>query len=192
MKTYTKDELGKILADHKLYLDGNGGKRANLSGSDLRGSNLSDSNLRGSDLSGSNLSGINLSHSNLSDSDLSGSDLSGSDLSHSNLRHSNLRHSNLSGSNMSYSDLRSSNLRGTGLLIVTTSYAAICYPDGRLRYGCEERKMDAWLKICDERSRYHHAEDPDRYANEIRAIIDMYRCCSTRTDEQSPAPRKTL
>ena len=160
MKTYTKDELGKILADHKLYLDGNGGKRANLSGS--------------------NLSHSDLSHSNLSDSDLCSSNLRGIDLSHSNM----------SGSDMRDSDLRNSNLRGTGLLIVTTSYAAIGYPDGRLRYGCEERQMDEWLKICDERARYHHAEDPDRYANEIRSIIDMYRCCSTRTAPGSTGPSR--
>jgi hypothetical protein len=35
-----KEKLEKILADHKLWLEGKGGERANLSYADLRGANL--------------------------------------------------------------------------------------------------------------------------------------------------------
>jgi len=69
-------DLKEVLRKHELWFRGEkGGKRANLSGSDLRDS----------DLSGSNLSYSNLSYSLLSGSDLSGSNLSGSDLRDSNL-----------------------------------------------------------------------------------------------------------
>ena len=116
----TSEKLAEILENHKKWLNGEGGERAdlsgsNLSGSDLSGSNLIGSNLIGSNLSGSNLSGSNLRYSDLSGSDLSGSNLSGSDLSGSDLRYSNLSGSDLSGSNLSGSNLSGSNLSGSNL-----------------------------------------------------------------------------
>lgn len=59
------EELKRILADHTLWLVGDGGQRANLleadlHGADLRGANLYGANLRGADLRGANLSGANL------------------------------------------------------------------------------------------------------------------------------------
>ena len=61
-----REELDKILAEHKLWLSHkSGGKRANLSGANLRdanlrGANLRDANLIWADLSGADLSGANL------------------------------------------------------------------------------------------------------------------------------------
>ena len=43
-------ELTAILADHKLWLYANGGKRANLYGADLRDADLRDADLRRADL----------------------------------------------------------------------------------------------------------------------------------------------
>ena len=53
----TQEELDKILAEHKEYIDSDGekGKRANLRGADLRGANLEGANLSGADLKGANL-----------------------------------------------------------------------------------------------------------------------------------------
>jgi len=65
----TTETFKEVLRLHKLWLDGeDGGKRANLSNSDLRGSDLRGSDLRDSDLRGSDLR----------DSDLRGSNLGGS------------------------------------------------------------------------------------------------------------------
>ncbi len=58
----TPEELKKILDDHKLWVRGEGGARANLSGANLSGANLS-----GANLSGANLSGADLSRANLTD-----------------------------------------------------------------------------------------------------------------------------
>ena len=79
--TYTPDQLPEILVQHRCWLAGEGGSRANLSravliradlgGADLRWANLGDANLRGADLRGANLS----------DADLSGADLRGANLS---------------------------------------------------------------------------------------------------------------
>ena len=122
MRTFTEEQLREIIESHGRWLrDEEGGKRADLSGSDLRGSNLRGSNLSGSDLSYSNLIDSNLSYSdlrgsNLSYSDLRGSNLSGSDLRGSNLRGSNLSDSNLSGSNLDkkyYQVVRIGSRKGT-------------------------------------------------------------------------------
>ena len=46
MKKYTREELNKILSDHKDWLYGKGSSRANLSGADLIEANLSGAELR--------------------------------------------------------------------------------------------------------------------------------------------------
>ena len=84
--TLAKEELDKILADHKLWLKSNGtaGARADLSVPDLWGT----------DLQGANLRCANLQGANLRDTNLRGADLQGA----------NLRDTNLWGTNLDYAD----------------------------------------------------------------------------------------
>ena len=72
-----REELKQILEDHRKWLAGEGGSRANLSDADLSGAYLSRANLSGAYLSGANLSRAYLSGANLSDANLSDADLSG-------------------------------------------------------------------------------------------------------------------
>jgi hypothetical protein len=143
----TQSELDKILADHKLWLDDEGGSCANLSGADLSGANLSRADLSGANLSRAYLSsadliGANLSRANLSGADLSGANLidadlidanlsganlidadlsraylSGANLSRAYLSGANLSRANLSGANLSCADLIGANLSGEILKI---------------------------------------------------------------------------
>jgi len=54
-----KEELTKILEDHKLWLkDNSKGKRADLTGADLTGANLTGANLNRADLTGASLSRV--------------------------------------------------------------------------------------------------------------------------------------
>ena len=73
-------DLKKILDEHLLWLNGEGGSRANLSNADLRGANLSNADLRGANLSNADLFGANLRGANLSNADLCGANLSNADL----------------------------------------------------------------------------------------------------------------
>ena len=98
-----KKELQKILDDHKLWLNDDGGEKANLSGADLRYADLSDANLHDADLHDANLSGADLRYANLSDADLSGADLRGADLHGANLRGADLRYADLHGANIDFS-----------------------------------------------------------------------------------------
>ena len=63
-------DLKKILDEHLLWLNGEGGSRANLSNADLFGANL-----RGANLSNADLFGANLRCANLSNADLSGASM---------------------------------------------------------------------------------------------------------------------
>ena len=108
-------DLKKILDEHLLWLNGEGGSCANLFGANLRGANLSDADLRCA-----NLFGANLRCANLSDADLRCANLSDADLRCANLRDADLRGANLSdadlrGANLSDADLRCANLSDADL-----------------------------------------------------------------------------
>jgi hypothetical protein len=73
----TNEEIAAVLADHKLWVEENGGKRAyldgaNLGGAYLGGANLRDANLLGANLLGANLLGAYLGGANLRDANLRG------------------------------------------------------------------------------------------------------------------------
>lgn len=60
-----REELEKILEEHKEWIDGKGGKRADLCGVDLSGADLREAGLYRADLRGANLSEANLDFSTL-------------------------------------------------------------------------------------------------------------------------------
>ncbi|UCF13207.1 MAG: pentapeptide repeat-containing protein [Thermoplasmatales archaeon] len=70
-----KEELNKILEDHKKWLN-EGGERANLRYANLHGANLSNANLRYADLHGADLHYANLHGADFRYADLHGADLS--------------------------------------------------------------------------------------------------------------------
>ena len=108
-------DLKKILDEHLLWLNGEGGSRADLRGADLSCANLSGADLRGADLSGANLFGANLSDADLRGADLRGADLSGADLRGADLRGADLSCANLSGADLRGADLSCANLSGADL-----------------------------------------------------------------------------
>ena len=94
-------DLKKILDEHLLWLNGEGGSRADLSGANLFGADLICANLCGADLCNANLRGANLCNANLFGADLRGANLCGADLCDANLRGANLRGANLFGADLS-------------------------------------------------------------------------------------------
>ena len=108
MQTFTKQELDKILDNHKLWLSSGGekGERA-----DLSSANLSSADLRFADLSYANLRFANLSYANLSSANLSSANLSSANLDSANLSHANLHYANLRSADLSSADLHFANLR---------------------------------------------------------------------------------
>jgi len=103
-------DISKTLEQHRLWLAGEGGSRANLMGFPLSGASL-----RGADLRGGSLGGADLSRAYLREANLSGADLSGADLSEANLRHADLRGANLGDADLEDADLSGANLGGANL-----------------------------------------------------------------------------
>lgn len=78
----TPTEPAEVIEAHRLWMAGEGGSRADLSGANLSGAFLGGAflgyaNLRYADLSGADLRYADLSYADLSYADLSGADLSG-------------------------------------------------------------------------------------------------------------------
>ena len=98
-------ELNKILKQHKLWIDGKGGKRANLEGANLKDANLYGANLYGADLRDANLEGAHLRdayfyRANLTGANLTGANLTYTDMEEAILYGANLTHANLTGANL--------------------------------------------------------------------------------------------
>ena len=68
----TKEEIAAVLAEHKSWLDGSGGKRANLTGANLTGANLTSADLRSANLISANLRSADLRSANLTGANLTG------------------------------------------------------------------------------------------------------------------------
>jgi hypothetical protein len=126
----TPTEPAEVIEAHRLWMAGEGGSRADLSGADLSGADLSGAdlryaNLRYANLSGAFLSGAFLSGAFLGGAFLGGANLSGAFLGYANLSgaflggaflgYANLRYANLSGANLSYADLIGADLSGADL-----------------------------------------------------------------------------
>ena len=91
------ENLQEVLSAHLKWINGDGGKRADLSGANLSDANLRGANLRGADLRGADLRHADVRLANLSDANLVDADLRRADLSYADLSGANLSDANLSG-----------------------------------------------------------------------------------------------
>jgi hypothetical protein len=136
MKTYTLEQLKKILAKHAEWIkDNSKGEMANLSSADLRLADLSSAdlrwaNLRSADLRSADLSSADLRWANLSWADLSSANLSSADLSWADLRSADLSSANLSSAK---TNKRYVQISCIGSRKDSTTY---CFQDDKILCGC--------------------------------------------------------
>ena len=83
-------ELNLILEQHKLWVDGKGGKRAKLWRASLKSVNLTGANLKSADLDSADLYCADLTHADLEDANLTGANLTGANLTGAYLGGANL------------------------------------------------------------------------------------------------------
>ena len=112
MKVY---ELNLILEQHQLWIDGKGGKRADLEGAHLWSASLVGADLTHADLAGADLEGANLTGATLTGANLGGANLTGANLVGANIGAANLHGANLRGANLHGANLRGANLTGAKL-----------------------------------------------------------------------------
>ncbi|MFV3127358.1 pentapeptide repeat-containing protein [Niveispirillum sp. KHB5.9] len=109
------DFLRKEFQLHRQWLDGKGGRRAelqfqDLSGLALKGARLAEAKLAGANLSGCNLEGADLARVDLFGADLEGTELTGANLSGADLRGANLHRATLNDVILRGADFRSGTL----------------------------------------------------------------------------------
>ena len=121
-----RDELNKILDEHKIWVEsaGESGSMADLRGADLFGANL-----RCAKLFGANLFGANLREANLREANLRGADL----------REANLFGANLNG------------VCGLNDWIKNIQIEdwPISYTSEIMQIGCQRHPLDAWRNFSD-------------------------------------------
>ena len=139
-----KEDLQKILRLHGVWVRGDGGVCANLSGANLIGAILSGANLIGAILSDAILSGANLSGAILSDADLSDANLSCANLSGANLSCANLRGANLRGAIM-WSTIGN----GRELKSIHCGTYDIAFTRDVMQIGCKRFLVADWFSFDD-------------------------------------------
>ncbi len=146
----TKKEIQKILSEHKRYVNGKEGKKANLHNADLSGVNLSKANLFWADLTHANLRGADLSEANLMFANLTKADLTNANLKGANLFKANLMSANLSEADLTDSMLCEAYLYGAVLKITNGSiiHLDMTDPYGKEAIGVKV-KNELWIKSGD-------------------------------------------
>ena len=110
-----QEKLNEIVANHVKWLQGDGGKRANLAAADLYGADLEGINLRRANLRSANLRRASLRRACLCEADLEGADLEKANLCGADLFGTDLERTDLEGANLEGADLRGANLEGADL-----------------------------------------------------------------------------
>ena len=111
----TQEELAAVLADHKLWLDGTGGKRASLYGAKLDFVDLTGVNLSGASLNAANLHRAKFSTADLSGVDFNGSNLYAADLTRANLNGASFYDAHITRTKFNCADLSDAKLEGARL-----------------------------------------------------------------------------
>ena len=121
-------DLKKILDEHLLWLNGEGGSRADLRNADLSNADLFGANLRGANLFGANLRDADLRNADLSNADLFGANLFGANLRGANLRGADLFGANLRDANLSNADLSNADLCEASIDQMMWNIYTVFYP----------------------------------------------------------------
>ena len=123
-------DLKKILDEHLLWLNGEGGSRANLFGANLFGANLRGANLFGANLRCADLRCANLRCADLRCADLRNADLRRADLRNADLRRADLRNADLCDADLCDADLRCASMDQMIWNIHTAFYPLQCPDSG--------------------------------------------------------------
>ena len=105
-----KEKIQNILEEHKKFLEGKGGKKADFSGVDLKNTDLMFVRLENANLENANLRNVKLYNANLENANLRGAKFYGS-----NLNNANLSGANLSGANLENTTLMNTNFTNANL-----------------------------------------------------------------------------
>ncbi len=110
-----KEKLAKILKDHKLWLQGKGGRWANFRWADFREAGFSGADFSGANLSGADFRGADFGEADFRGADLSGADFGGANLNGADFRWADFRWADFGGANLNGADFRWADFSGADL-----------------------------------------------------------------------------
>ncbi len=117
-----KEKLAKILKDHKLWLQGKGGRWANFRWADFREAGFS-----GADFSGANLSGADFRGADFGEADFRGADFRWADFGGANLNGADFRWADFSGADLDFSSGIPFHCGGINAIIDDRIFSQILY-----------------------------------------------------------------
>ena len=167
-----REELETILKNHKLWLNHEGGERANLRKADLQYANLRKADLQYADLQYA--------------------DLQYADLRNAYLQYADLQYADLRNAYLQYADLRNAALRNADLRNAYLRYADLQYADldySCLPLWCGSRGMIVDKRIAAQIAAHFCAlscDDPD--FQKARAAIIDFALTSHRADDLGLMP----
>ena len=183
----SKDELKIVLEQHESWIEGIGGKRADLQGVDmrwadlrwanLRWANLQSADLQGADLQGADLQGADLQSADLQGADLRWADMQGADLQGADLQGANLQGADLQGANLQGANLQGADLQGADLQGADLDYS--CLP-----LWCGSKKMKVDKRIASQIAAHFCELDCDDadYQTARTAILEFARTSHRAND----------
>ena len=165
-------DLNKILEDHKAWLEGLGGKRADLSNADLR-----EADLYRADLSGANLRGAKLHKADLCDASLSGADLREAELYEADLFNANLHDANLCDANLRGAILSTVVLQ-VGPIGSRNDYVVYNVSNDNVQCGCWNEYKGGTLEEFEARidEMYPSRDEKNlKYRDEYLAVVEYFK-----------------
>ena len=178
-----QEKLNEIIENHVKWLQGDGGKRANLAAADLYGADLEGVNLRRANLRSANLRRASLRRACLCGADLEGADLEKANLKGADLRGANLEGADLRGASLCRASLEGANLPtdmyqvvGAGSCNRCTTYDATnnqvicgCWSDGA------GNKLNSFARRIEEIYGTKGKTPTPKYYTEYMSVINFFR-----------------
>ena len=177
-----KNEIREMLEQHQLWLDDNGGKRADLQGADLRNADLRNAELRGANLrsarlGGADLSFSDLSYANLRNADIHNANLYGVNLSYADLHKADLSRAIFDWANLNCTDLSYANLYGADLLYANLSGANL---NGAILYNVKYNENTSFLALqCPEEGSFIGYKKARGHIVKLEILSDAKRSSAT-------------
>ena len=163
-----QEKLNEIVANHVKWLQGDGGKRANLAAADLYGADL-----EGVDLRRANLRSANLRRASLRRACLREANLEGADLEKANLEGANLRRADLEGAKLPIGVYQivgpGSRNRCTTYDVINDQIVCGCWNDGKGNH------LDSFIKRIEEVYGPKGENPNSKYYAEYMSAINFFR-----------------
>jgi len=94
-KLMDSNKLSEIIREHKKWLTGDGGQRANM-----RGANMQRANMRGANMQGANMRGADMRGADMRDANMRGADMQSANMQSADMQGANMRGANMRGADM--------------------------------------------------------------------------------------------